>query len=214
VKANKRQLLIALGFVGASVLLGIAGLVLAVMPQRSHISSLNNEIANEQAQLVALHGKQTSPAIHAAQLFQLARAMPNVPDMPGIVADLARAAAGSRISLDSISPAPAVVQPDGANSIPLTVSVSGNWAQLAKFLHALRNDVRADGEKLKVNGRLFVVNGVQVSTGTSATTNTELTASLTVDAFTYGVAPAPVAATGTTTTTTTSTPPGSAQAAG
>lgn len=220
---NQNQLLAALGFVVLGFVVGLAGLFLAVLPQRSHTASLDQQIADAQRQFASLHAVSgRGPSLHAAQLFQLSRAMPDSVDMPGIVDDLSRAAASSSVSILQFSPQEAVVQTDGANAIPLRLTVTGSWHGISQFLRTLRTDVRVGKNSLKVAGRVFVVDTVTLSasgggaTGPSATgPKGELSASLLVDAFTYGL-PAPPVSTDTTSTstTTTSSPPGSAVAAG
>lgn len=227
---NQNQLLATLGFVALGLVVGIAGLFLAVLPQRSHTASLDKQIADAQKQFASLHAVSgRGPSLHAAQLFQLSRAMPDDVDMPGIVNDLSRAAASSSVSILQFAPGAAYVQTDGANAIPLKLTVTGSWHGISTFLRTLRRDVRVGKSSLTVSGRVFVVDDIALSTGSSSSStssgtggpavpNGELTASLTIDAFTYGL-PAPptstdTTSTSTTSTTTTSSPPGSAVAAG
>jgi hypothetical protein len=222
----KKQLLGVLGLVGLGVVVGLAGLLLAVAPQRTHAASLDKKIVAAQAQFASLHARSgRGPDLHAAQLFQLSRAMPDDADMPSIINDLSRAAARSSVSILAFTPSPTVVQTDGATAIPLQLTVTGNWHGVSSFLRALRTDVRVGKSSLEVSGRVFVVDSVTLSlAGSGAAPSTaggakvpsgELSAALTLDAFTYGV-PAPPVSTDTTSTSTTTTPapPGSAVASG
>lgn len=217
-KRNRETFAMA-GLVGLGAVVALFGLLVVVMPQRSKVHSLDASITSAQAQLVVLHArKPTLPAVRAAELFQLARAMPNGGDMPGILLGLARAAGASSVTLTSVTPAVPTTLADGSTAVPLTVAVGGSWSGLAAFLKTLRDQVAVHGAKLDVAGRLFIVDGVQVSSGT---VGGEVQATLTLSAFTYGVPapPAPIAAPGTTTTTpattTTTTPaPGAAVATG
>ena len=225
-KATRQQLIVVIALVVLGVVVGIAGLMLAVLPQRSHVKSLDMEIAATEAKLASLQRESHhGPVIRAAQLFQLARAMPDSADMPGLIVDLSRAAQDSKVSLLSVQPAGAVAQPDGANGLPLKLSISGSWSGISAFLHALRSNVRVDGGKLFVDGRLFTVDSVQLSPnapstpGVSGTPGTAspsggLTVALSVNAFSYGVAPPPPVTTSTDGTTTTPSSSGSVQASG
>jgi hypothetical protein len=214
-KAKHKNLLTLVGLVGGGVVVGLAGLLLAVLPQSSKAHDLAGQVAAAQTQLASLHGTPShAPALRAADLFQLARAMPDNSDMPGLVLDLATAATRATVTLTSIAPSASVVQTDGSTAIPMRVTVDGKWDGVGRFVRNLRQNVRASGQKLTVTGRLFVVDNVSVVSGTS---KAEVEATLTVNAFMYGVPLPPVTTdtTGATTgTTTTATPPGSAQAAG
>lgn len=223
-KVKKPQLLAVIGLVALGVVVGVAGLLLAVLPQRSDVKNLDVQIAAAQAKLASLQrGAHHGPVIRAAQLFQLARAMPQSVDMPGLIVDLSRAAQDSNVSLLSFAPGQPVSQADGASGIPLKVSISGSWGGIAAFLHVLRSNVRVNGGELSVDGRLFTVDSVQLApngttTGTPGTSNGpqgELTASLSVNAFSYGVPAPPTTTTSTSaTTTTTTSSSGSVSAAG
>jgi len=231
VKAKRNQLFMTTGLVALGLLVGVAGLLIAVLPQRSQVSKLNTEIAAAQTRLASLElGHNRGPVIRAAQLFQLARAMPNSTDMPGVVIDLSRAAAQSGVTILSIAPATAAIQPDGSSGTPIKLTVVGSWKGVDAFLRSLRENVLVHGQKLSVSGRLFVVDqvslaasvaGGQTSTnpnGAAAPPSGEITANLQVNAFSYGTAPLPVTTgtgtTSTTTTTTTTGSPGTAAAAG
>ena len=223
-KAKQQQLIAVVGLVALGVVVGIAGLLLAVLPQRSKVHSLDAEIAQTQAKLASLRSQShRGPVIKAAQLFELARAMPDSTDMPGLIVDLSRAAADAKVSLLSVGPLPAVPQTDGASGVPLRIQITGSWTEIASFLHALRSNVRVNGGgKLFVDGRLFTVDTVQLApnapaTGTPGDTSGpkgELTASLSVNAFSYGVPVTTTTTTSTDTTATTTTTSGSVSAAG
>lgn len=211
-KVKRGQLLTSLCFVALAVVVGLGGLLLAVLPQRSKTHEIDRQIAALQTKLATLHGGAgRTPAVRAADLFQLARAMPDSTDMPSVVLDLARAADRSKVTLTSITPAAPLVQTDGSSAVPIHVVVDGKWVGIASFLRTLRLEVRATGEKLSVDGRLFVVDNVQLAT----TGTDQVSANLNVNAFSYGVAPPPVDTSTTgTTTTTQSSPSGSVQSAG
>jgi len=223
VRAKQQQLISVVGLVALGVVVALAGLLIAVLPQRSKAHSLDAEIAQTQAKLASLRAQtHRGPAIKAAQLFQLARAMPDSTDMPGLIVDLSRAATDADVSLLSVGPQAAVAQTDGASGLPLQIHITGSWNEIANFLHALRSNVRVNGGgKLTVDGRLFTVDSVELtpnapSTGAPGDTSGpkgELTASLNVNAFSYGI-PVPTTTTSTDTTATTTTTSGSVSAAG
>lgn len=224
-KAKRQQLIAVIGLVALGVVVLVAGLLVAVLPQRSKAHNLDLEIAAAQAKLASLRTQtHRGPVIKAAQLFQLARAMPDSSDLPGLIVDLSRAAADAKVSLVSVAPQTAVPQLDGASGLPLKIEITGSWNGIAEFLHELRSNVRVNqGGKLAVDGRLFTVDSVQLvpnatgspTAGTPSGPKGELMGELSVNAFTYGIpVPTTTTSTGTTTTTTTTTTSGSVSAAG
>lgn len=203
---KRTHVIVCIGLGVLALIIGAAGFLLAVHPEQSKAAKLDAEIAATQAKLASMHGRVRGPVIRAADLFQLARAMPDSTDMPGIVLGLAHAAGAASVKLLSIQPAATgVPQPDGATAYPIKVVVDGRWGGVTRFLHVLRQEVQVKDTKLSAAGRLFVVDNVQiVSQGGSSD---QVEASINANAFTYGVAPPPVtdtSSTGTTTTTTTS----------
>jgi Tfp pilus assembly protein PilO len=210
-KPKRGQLLACAGLGALAVVVGIAGVLLAVLPQQSKAAKLSKEYAAAEAKLLAMHGRQRGPVIRAADLFQLSRAMPDTTDMPGVVLDLARAAGASSVTLTSIQPGANVPQPDGAVAVPIRVVVDGNWRGVTSFIRMLRRDVTVKGSKLSASGRLFVVDSVQIVSGAGTS---EVEATLNANVFSYGVAPVVTDTTSTdTTSTTTTTTPGSVSAA-
>jgi Tfp pilus assembly protein PilO len=210
--AKRQELLLTIGLVVLAVVVALAGLALAVLPQHTKASKLNTDIANAQTRLVSLHATPSRvPVIPASDLFSIARAMPNTTDMPGILLDLSRAAAATGVGIQSITPAVSVIQPDGSSAIPISLSVTGKWPSIAAFLRRLRLQVRVDGDKLRVGGRLFVVDNVQL---TASTASTNVVATLALNAFVYGEVQVVTTSTDTTQTTTTTSSSGSVQAAG
>ncbi len=214
-KARQRQIMILGGCLAAGVLVAVVGLLLVILPQRSKLASLNTQLEAAQGQFLALHAApRRAVSGNAVDLFKLARAMPDQPDMPGILLALARAAEGARVTVEAVTPSPPLVQTDGSTAYPLRVVVNGKWNGIASFLHTLRTSVQSNAGRVNVTGRLFVVDSVQHATGVAGT---ELQATMNVNAFTYGTAVPVVTdttSTDTTTTTTTPAPPSSAQAAG
>jgi hypothetical protein len=192
-----------------ALLIAAAGVFAVVLPQRSKASSLDAQIAAAQLQLATLatrHGQ--GPKVRASDLFLLARAMPDQPDMAGVVLELAQMARATSTTLVSVTPATATTtpRPDGSTEIPLTVVADGSWHGVQALLHRLRTHVQARRGGVMVTGRLFSVSSVQITAGD----HSEVEASLGVSAFTHGVKPPPSS----TTTTPTTTSPGTTQAAG
>ncbi|HEV2591391.1 MAG TPA: type 4a pilus biogenesis protein PilO [Gaiellaceae bacterium] len=200
------------GFGALALVVGIAGFLLVVSPQQSKITSLDDQIASQQAELAGLHSAAShKPDLRAAELFQLSRALPDDTDQAGIVLTLAQLAQRSGVTLSGMQFQTPVALADGSTAVPVSVVVQGKWSSVTAFLAALRAQVKSSGERFSVAGRLFDVDQVQLSTGSSSSSSAStspsdvIQATLTVNAFTYGTpAPAPSATTTGTTTTTTS----------
>jgi Pilus assembly protein, PilO len=171
------------GLLAAAVLAGAIGYFALISPQGSKLSGLNDQLATAQSELVAAQGAKARPvAFHLADLYQLATAMPDQSDMPGILLDLTRVAGRSSVALTAVRPSPTVPLALGYSALPLVVNVSGTYANVTKFLAVMRHDVRLSSDKLNVKGRLFVANEVQF---TGSTQSNVLTAQLNLDAFVY-----------------------------
>ncbi|HUZ81354.1 MAG TPA: hypothetical protein VMU73_03840 [Gaiellaceae bacterium] len=206
--------LVAIGL----LLLGVGGYMLVVAPQgvqaaklQQQIDAENNQIYKRRAEVRAgLH----PPAIQTADLFRLARAMPDREDMPGIILTLSEVAREAGIKFDLIEP---VVggSPAGLAG-PYTLQrmhllFNGDFYGLSDFLYRLRSLVAVRNGNLVASGRLFNVDTVTFNV--LANSFPQISAELYVDAYIYtgassSAAPTTPPATGTTTTPT-ATPPAS-----
>jgi hypothetical protein len=200
--------------VGAiALLMLVGGWFLLISPKRSQVSKLEDEIAATQQQLettraAAIAAKNAEP-IRYADLFRLAKAMPEDSDHSGIVLELNRVASDSGIRFDEIVPGATQIAP-GFRTIPIELKFEGNFFNLSDFLYRLRNLVGVENGRLTATGRLFSVD--RLIFAESERGFPQITATLTVSAFLYGSAPATSAPPTTTTPTTTSTDTGAVAA--
>jgi Pilus assembly protein, PilO len=200
-KLGKREVLL-FGLPILGLVLGIAGYFALVSPQKARMHRASAQLQTLQAQLLAEQRKppkQASP--QAVDLFRLVKAMPDTNDMPGILRDLDRLARESNVAIQTVTPGAQVPLASGYGALPLTVALEGTFGDLSAFLTRLREQVRVGTKDLYVAGRLLVPNQVQMSSKDGK----KLTATLSLDAFVYGVAPPVPATTNTSTTTTTTT---------
>jgi type IV pilus assembly protein PilO len=187
-------------------------------------ASIQQQISDQRAQTAAARG---APKIHVADVYRLAKAMPDKPDMPDLLLELSQLARDTGIQFDSITPAPPESQ--GAYTvIPITVTFNGNFFNLADFLYRLRTLVDVHKTRLDATGRLFSVDTLDFAEAPQRFPRIQ--AQLLIDAFVYGdaaagatpgLSPAATATdttststTSTSTTTTTSTEPSESAAAG
>ena len=182
------------------LLLGIVGYFALVSPQKARAHTASGQLASLEAQLVA---EQKTPPKHASaqavDLFRLVKAMPDTNDMPGILRNLDRVARASHVAIQTVTPGAQVALPTGYGALPLTVAMEGTFTNISTFLSKLREQVRLGEKSLYVTGRLLVPNQVQMTSKDGKS----VIATLSLDAFVYGVAP-PAPATTTDTTTTAS----------
>jgi type IV pilus assembly protein PilO len=206
--------LIVLVIVGVLVVGGLGYFVL-VRPQGAKLKHVKGDEKSAQAQLDAYHQKVL--------------AMPAQTDMPDLVLELSQLARDTGIRFDSISPQPAV--PMGSYTVlPISVTFNGTFYDLADLLYRLRSLVNVHAGRLDATGRLLSVD--TLAFGESPLKFPRIQATLVIDAYSYGAAPADssptpltpttptstattgTTTTGTTTTTTTTTSGTSASAAG
>jgi Pilus assembly protein, PilO len=215
---------IVIAVVGA-LAVGAAAYLVLVTPRKAEATRLQREldaadqrIADYRAKSLAAKGR---PQIRSADIFRLAKAMPDQTDMSGVLLQLSQTAADTGITFQSIAPqTPAPVS--GYQAIPIQLGFEGNFYDLVDFLFRLRNLVGVHGGALDASGRLFAVDTLDFSEGHDGFP--QITATLVVDAFVYGTA-APAAAgsaatptdttasTTSTTSTTTAVPPSGGSAA-
>ena len=196
-----------LGLVCAGLLLfALAGYFMLVAPQSSQAAKVQAEVEATQLQLAqaqAAASRIVKPQpIRVADLFRLARAMPDQEDMPGIILELNRLAADSGISFDSITPRE-LTPMSGYQVSGLDLEFQGNFYSLSDFLLRLRSLVAVRGGTLDAQGRLFSVEALQFDEGASLFP--QIKATLNLNAYVYGTGttatPAAPALPSTTTTT-------------
>jgi type IV pilus assembly protein PilO len=191
------------------------------------VSNLKREATDVQEKIDAYNQQvaaaRSRPKIEVADVYRLAKAMPDKTDMPDLLLELSQLARDTGIRFDSISPQPFTTV--GSYSVlPISVTFNGNFYNLADFLYRLRSLVTVHAGRLDATGRLFAVDTLTFNE--SALKFPNIQASLVIDAFVYAAAPAPApapavtppasapATTTTTTTTTTDSSSASASATG
>jgi type IV pilus assembly protein PilO len=212
VKKLKPPVLIALIVVGVLVV-GLLGWFALVHPQGAKLKSLKAEAASVQQQIDDQRAKTAAargaPKIHVADVYRLAKAMPDKTDMPDLLLELSQLARDTGIQFDSIQPQ-AAQSVSGYTVVPVNVTFNGNFFNLADFLYRLRTLVDVHNARLDATGRLFSVDTLTFSEAPEKFPRIQ--AELVIDAFVYGTLPgttpgvaSAAAPTDTTSTDTTST---------
>lgn len=205
-----------------------------IRPKADEAAKLDEEIAALEAQ-AAVAGR-TPPTerpevrIDVADLFRLAKAMPDGSDMAGIMLELNGMAASAGITFISIQPGEPVSFTD-SSALPINLTFHGNYYDLTDFLYRMRNLVTVKEGVLDASGRLYTLDALDLHES-PAQKFPQIEAVLTLSAYSYGAAAIPTVpgapaatdttstdttattTTGTTTTEPTSTDPPDAQAAG
>jgi hypothetical protein len=171
----------------ALLVLAAGGYLLLISPKRAQAAELEAETAAVEAKIAEYRSAafvKALPAIRAAEVFRLAKAMPERSGMAEVILELNRVATDTGIVFESITPQ-APVSAGTYSSVPITLAFRGNFYTLSDFLFRLRQLVHVRKGKLVATGRMFAVSGVSFTEG-----NTQkfphVTAELTVDAFVFG----------------------------
>lgn len=196
---------------GAVLVVGLAGWFLLIRPQGAKVTDLKAQATEVQAKIDAYRQQVAAaravPKIEVADVYRLAKAMPDRSDMPDLVLELSQLARDTGIRFDSITPQQ--LTPIGSYMVlPISVTFQGNFYNIADFLYRLRSLVSVHAGRLDATGRLFSVDTLTFNESTLKFP--QIQATLVIDAFVYGTgvpapAPVPVPATPTTTATTTTT---------
>jgi len=184
-KLSPRSLYIV---VGVGLLVYTLGFwFMLVAPKRSLAAELEAEVATTAQSLVTARAAATAPPdaqpIAVADIFRLAKAMPAVPDMPGILLELARIAEETGIEFQSISPEASTVEGD-YQVVPIGLIFDGNFYELSDLLFRLRTLVGVRHGELEATGRLFSVEAIDFAESPNGFP--EITANLTLNAYVYG----------------------------
>ena len=180
--------------IAGDLILLMLGWFMLVGPERARAksterSAVATEVQIQQAKAPAPNLTPTvqpkQPEIRTAYLYKLSKAMPMTTDMPNLLLELNQVVSDSGVQLASISPSP----PDPTGTSTITLSVSGDFYALTDLLYRLRSLVAVHNGALDVSGRLFSIKSVGL-TPTGA--DRQLNASISLNAFTFGAASAPV----------------------
>jgi Tfp pilus assembly protein PilO len=200
----------AIGF--ALLLLAVLGYMTVVSPENAKATQLQKQADNVQVQIYHRQAEIRSglhpPTIQTADLFRLARAMPDTQDMPGIILTLSDLARSAGIKFDLIEPVASGALPNGSYETDrIHLLFNGDFYGLSDFLYRMRSLVAVHDGQLNASGRLFNVDTMTFNVITNSFP--KISAELFVNAYVYHPSPPattkPAAAPGATTTTTSAT---------
>ncbi|HSG14209.1 MAG TPA: type 4a pilus biogenesis protein PilO [Gaiellaceae bacterium] len=160
---------------------------LVVSPKRSEVARLDAEVTAAELRLADARATASRPRKSTApvtDVVRLAKAMPASSDEAGLVLELAILARRAGVTLGSIAPGAKAVDGSGATLVPVVVSVTGSYGRITTFMKKARELVGVRKGKLQASGRLFSVQGVELSES-SAGKFPLLDATITLDAYAY-----------------------------
>jgi hypothetical protein len=182
-KLSARALYVVVGAVLVVYTFGFWFMVVA--PKRALASEVAAELAETELAVSTARAAADTQPIAVADIFRLAKAMPAVPDMPGILLELARIADETGIEFQSISPQASTVEGD-YQVVPISLIFDGNFYELSDLLFRLRTLVGVRHGELEATGRLFAVETIDFAESTGGFP--DITANLTLNAYVYGTA--------------------------
>ena len=173
---------------GAVVLLYAAAVwMLMVSPKRADAASARADVAAAELRLVEAQAAVSRPrgaATPVADVFRLARAMPASADQPGLVLEISQLARQSGVMLRSIAQQEQVSEAGGPALVPITVTISGSYGKITRFLARTRALVRVRDGKIHAEGRLLSVQSVTLGESVSDGFP-KLDATIVFDAYVY-----------------------------
>jgi Tfp pilus assembly protein PilO len=186
-----------------------------IRPKAAESARLDDEVAALEAEAALASARPNDPQpkvqIDVADLFRLAKALPDGSDMAGIMLELNAMASASGIEFVSIQPGEVVSFTD-YSALPITLTFHGNYYDLTDFLYRMRNLVTVRDGVLDASGRLYTLDALDLHEE-PAQRFPHIEAVLTLSAYSYGAvaapatpgAPASTTTSGSTDTTQTST---------
>jgi Tfp pilus assembly protein PilO len=203
----KKQMPLWPVFAGVLLIFTLVAYFILIRPKRAEAGRLGEQIAKLETDIsaakLAARPNEADSKLNVADLFELAKAMPDRDDMPGIILELNATAAAAGVKFKAIAPQSTVVQ-EGYRVIPISLTFEGNYYDLTDFLFRMRNLVSVDEGKLSASGRFFTLDTLDLHEADLP----QIEALLVVSAYVYDPnahsttpvpLPVPPATTGTTT---------------
>jgi Tfp pilus assembly protein PilO len=194
----------------ALVIVLAVGYLMLIGPRRARGAELADEIANLESQLAVASRATPKDApkpvrIDVADVFRLAKAMPDRADMASIILEVDAIAVSTGVEFKAIQPQTALARGD-YHALPVALTFEGSYYDLTDFLYRLRNLVRVRDGVLEASGRLYTLDAIEFHESQEGGFP-RIEAVLTISAYSFGPAPAapgttPPPATGTTSTST------------
>ena len=182
---KEKKAVIAFGAVGAVALLAAAWF-LVVTPQQSKADDLGRKVAAAQSALAERKIELATPSanltVKAGDTYRLAKALPDAPNMAGMILDLNRLAARHKLAFTSIAPG-APLAATGYIAQPVGVEVQGRFTSVSAFLGELRRLVQVRQGRLDARGRIYSTTNINLTEAETKFPNVK--AAVTIESYTY-----------------------------
>jgi len=153
--------------VAAVLIYALAVWFLLVAPKQAEATALVDDVAAAELRLIDAQVAATRPTevlgTGVGDVFRLAKAMPASSEQSSLVLELELAGRATGVKIVSIAPGQPVLAAGIPTSIPVVVTAEGSYRQFARFLKRGRGLVRVRGGAVRATGRLFPVQGVELS---------------------------------------------------
>jgi Tfp pilus assembly protein PilO len=202
----------------AVLLYVVAAWFLLVSPKRAEAARLQDEVTAAEQQVAEARsstGGSKAPTIRVSDLFRLAEAMPSSREQTSLLLQLDAVARQAGVTAGTVTIQDPTTLAGGTVAVPVTVTVTGSYRQISRYLTLTRRLVGLRGDRPNVVGRLLTVQSVDLAASKDHGFP-RLDAAVLFNAHAYDgtVAPAvPPPGTDTTTTETTTTEAASAASA-
>lgn len=146
-RGSRAPLIAGAGVVALAVIL----VVFVVLPKMGQVSTAEADLAAAQAQqrtldsrLLALEQAEAAAPEAKATIERVERQIPPTVDEPGLLLLIRNAAAGSAVAFSNLTPGnPTLNATTGLSEIPLAVTATGTYFQIAEFLYSIETLPRA-----------------------------------------------------------------------
>jgi Tfp pilus assembly protein PilO len=168
VKLTPKRKIIA-GAVGTVVIMGLI-YTASISPANSReskstaqLSSVQSAIAGDRAQLTQLEALASHQPAMLAKAFRLSKAVPLGTQTPGMIIELQSLAKASNVTLSQVRTISTTAF-GNLNATVYEIDVVGRFLDVDDFLYRVHHQVSVTPRgRVRINGRLFAVTGVQLS---------------------------------------------------
>lgn len=176
--------------IGAVVLVAVlgGGWMLGVAPKRKEATELATDVAAAEQDLArkraALARPQAEVKIRLSDIYRLTKALPDSPQVPGVLLDVTRSAGRNGLSLKSVTPSAPTAGP-GYLTYPITVVVEGRYKGVSSFVRDLGALVDVRNKTLDARGRMYSVSAVDLGQPGDQIEFPIVRATVTLDTYTF-----------------------------
>jgi Tfp pilus assembly protein PilO len=176
--------------IGAVLLIAVlgGGWFLGVSPKREKAAQLATDLTSAEAELArkraALAQPQVDVKIRLSDVYRLTKALPDSPQISGVLLDVARYAGRNELDLKSVTPA-APTAGQGYLTYPTAIVVQGRYASVASFLSEVSGLVTVRNKTLDARGRLYSISAVDLGQPGDELEFPIVRATVRLDAFTF-----------------------------